>query len=346
VPALIKLDGYDFFGFCRVGAGEGLTPGDAEVLKAEFGETGGPDGQPLLSVSADNRQWEIPLFLTPYKDAAYARTKDGFNQLVTDVQKRCRAAAVYEWRDDGASQSTFFVVEFARFDAAYDYRRAQALWLSGPASSLFLTDAVFADVVPSLARMLGGWLIVVVVGIGAGLVAGRSRAVAETIDPVVEFLRATPAPALIPVFLILFGTDATMRVSLIAFGSLWPVLLNTMDGARGVDPTLLATARTFGVPRRAQLLHIVLPAAAPKIFAGLRVSLGLALILMVVSELVASTNGIGHHIVQAQRVFALADMWAGILLLGVLGYVLNAILVAVEGRVLAWHRGARRREAA
>jgi ABC-type nitrate/sulfonate/bicarbonate transport system permease component len=222
--------------------------------------------------------------------------------------------------------------------------RARSLWLSGPASSLFLTDAVFDDVVPSLARMLGGWLIVVVVGVGAGLVAGRSRAVAETIDPVVEFLRATPAPALIPVFIILFGTDTTMRVSLIAFGSLWPVLLNTMDGARGVDATQLATARAFGVPRRAQLLRIVLPAAAPKIFAGLRVSLGLALILMVVSELVASTNGIGHHIVQAQRVFALADMWAGILLLGVLGYVLNAALVAVEARILAWHRGARRRE--
>ena len=222
--------------------------------------------------------------------------------------------------------------------------RAQELWLSGPASSLFLTDAVFDDVVPSLARMLGGWGIVVVVGITFGIVAGRVRAIAETIDPVVEFLRATPAPALIPVFIILFGTDTTMRVSLIAFGSMWPVLLNTMDGARGVDPTLLATARSFGVPARAQLTKIVLPAAAPKIFAGLRVSLGLALILMVVSELVASSNGIGHHIIQAQRVFALTDMWAGILLLGVLGYLLNALLVLVEGRMLGWHRGARRRD--
>ncbi len=222
--------------------------------------------------------------------------------------------------------------------------RMQELWFSGPASSAFLTDAVFDDVVPSLARMLAGWGIVVVLGVALGLVAGRSRAIAETIDPVVEFLRAMPAPALIPVFIILFGTDSAMRVSLIAFGSMWPVLLNTMDGARGVDPTLLATARSFGIPRRAQLTKIVLPAAAPKIFAGLRVSLGLALILMVVSELVASTNGIGHHIIQAQRVFALPDMWAGVLLLGVLGYGLNAVLVAVERRTLAWHRGARRRD--
>lgn len=223
-------------------------------------------------------------------------------------------------------------------------QRMEELWLSGPASSLFLTDAVFDDVLPSLARMLGGWGIVVVVGITAGVVAGRSRSIAETIDPVVEFLRATPAPALIPVFVILFGTDTTMRVSLIAFGSMWPVLLNTMDGARSVDATMLETARAFHVPRSAQLRRIVLPAAAPKIFADLRVSLGLALILMVVSELVASTNGIGHHIIQAQRVFALPDMWAGILLLGVLGYVLNAVLVVVEGRMLGWHRGARRRE--
>jgi ABC-type nitrate/sulfonate/bicarbonate transport system permease component len=224
-------------------------------------------------------------------------------------------------------------------------QRVQELWFSGPAGSLFLTDLVWEDVVPSLARMLGGWLIVVVLGIGLGIVAGRSRAISETIDPVVEFLRSTPAPALIPVFIILFGTDTTMRVSLIAFGALWPVLLNTMDGARGVDPTHLATARAFGIPGSAQLTRIVLPAAMPKIFAGLRVSLGLALILMVVSELVASTNGIGHHIIQAQKVFAMTDMWAGIVLLGILGYLLNAVLVAIEGRVLAWHRGARRREA-
>jgi ABC-type nitrate/sulfonate/bicarbonate transport system permease component len=92
---------------------------------------------------------------------------------------------------------------------------------------------------------------------------------------------------------------------------------------------------------RERLLRIVLPAASPQIFAGMRTSLSLALILMVISEMVASTNGIGFFVLQSQRSFAIPEMWAGILLLGLLGYALNLIFLLVERRVLAWHRGAR-----
>jgi ABC-type nitrate/sulfonate/bicarbonate transport system permease component len=122
---------------------------------------------------------------------------------------------------------------------------------------------------------------------------------------------------------------------------LWPVLLNTIDGVTGIDPTLRETARVYGVGGRDRLRRIVLPAASPQIFAGMRTSLSLALILMVISEMVASTNGIGFFVLQSQRSFAIPEMWSGILLLGLLGYALNLIFVVVERRVLAWHRGAR-----
>lgn len=222
-------------------------------------------------------------------------------------------------------------------------KRAVELWLSGPPSRLFLGDGVFDDILPSLWRLLAGWTLAVVVGITLGALIGRSRRLSELLDPSLQFLRAIPGPALVPVFILLLGTESMMRIVLIAFGSVWPVLLNTVEGTRTVDPLQLDTASAFRLPRRARLWRVILPAAMPKIFAGIRVSLSLAVILMVVSELVASTNGIGYRILNSQIMFLLTDMWCGIVLLAIIGYLLNAILVKVESRALGWHRGARGR---
>jgi ABC-type nitrate/sulfonate/bicarbonate transport system permease component len=134
-----------------------------------------------------------------------------------------------------------------------------------------------------------------------------------------------------------------MKVLMIAFGVVWPILLNTIDGVQSVEQLYVDTGRVYGVTRSERLVRIVLPAAAPKIFAGLRVSLSIAVILMVISEMVATTNGLGFQIIQAQRSFKVLDMWAGIVLLGVLGYLLNTALLAVEGRVLHWHHRRPRR---
>ncbi len=222
--------------------------------------------------------------------------------------------------------------------------RSGELWFSGPPSHFFLSEGVFKDVLPSLMRLLGGWALAVVVGGSLGVLVGRSRVVSDIIDPALQFLRAIPGPALIPIFIILLGTEATMRVSLIAFGSVWPILLNTIEGVRTVDPVQIDTARSFQLPFMARMRRIVLPAAMPKIMAGMRVSLSLSVILMVVSELVASTNGIGYRILNAQMMLLLTDMWCGMLLLALLGYGLNATFLQVERRVLAWHRGARQRD--
>jgi ABC-type nitrate/sulfonate/bicarbonate transport system permease component len=226
------------------------------------------------------------------------------------------------------------------------FSQMRVLWLSGPPQHAFLTNAVNKDIVPSLFRMFSGWGIASIVGIVVGILIGRSRVLAQFVNPTLQFVRSTPGPALVPVFLLLFGTGSTMRIALIAFGSVWPVLLNTIDGVRSVDAVQLETARAFALPRFAQLRHIIIPSALPRIFAGMRVAISLALILMVVSELVASTDGIGHAIVGAQHAYLLPDMWAGIVLVGLLGYALNGAFVAAEHHALFWHRGLRQREPA
>lgn len=214
-------------------------------------------------------------------------------------------------------------------------------WLSGPWQSLFLTPEVGSEIAPSVARMLAGWGIAVVAGIGLGTLIGLVREIADYVDPIVHFLRAIPPPALIPLFMVVLGIGDTMKVALIAVGVVFPILLNTIDGVRSIDRVQLDTGRVYGIGVRRRLTRVVLPSAMPKIFAGLRVSLSIALILMVISEMVAATDGIGFGILNAQRSFRVLDMWAGILVLGVLGYILNAALLKIEGRVLAWHRGAR-----
>jgi ABC-type nitrate/sulfonate/bicarbonate transport system permease component len=132
-----------------------------------------------------------------------------------------------------------------------------------------------------------------------------------------------------------------MKVFIIALVCLFPVLLNAIDGVRSIDPTFAETSRVYGIGGIDRLRYLTLPAAMPQIFAGMRTSLSLALILMVISEMVASTNGIGYFVLQSQRQFAIPEMWAGILLLGLLGYLLNVVFLLVERRVLRWHRGAR-----
>ena len=211
------------------------------------------------------------------------------------------------------------------------------LWLSGPASQLWLSEAVFHDVVPSLLRLLGGWAAAGVVGVVIGLMLGRSDKLQDYFSPTISFLRSIPPPALLPVFLVLFPLGTPMQLATIIFGVVWPVLLNTIDGAHTLDETVVETTRSMRLSKPRFLATVVLPAALPKIFAGLRVSLSLALILMVISELVGSTNGIGYQMILAQRNFSLPEMWAGIVLLGILGYVLNVLLLAVQNRVIGWH---------
>lgn len=210
------------------------------------------------------------------------------------------------------------------------------LWFTGPASQLFLTDAVYTHIFPSLGRLLVGWLGASLVGIVAGIALGRSKHGLEYFGPLFAFLRSIPPVFLLPFFIVIFGIESSEKIALIAFGTLWPMLLNTVDGARSVDQIKEDTARSFGVPRVQWIMMVVLPAALPRIFAGLRVSLSLSLVLMIISELQASATGMGVALVDFQRSYEYPSMWALIVLLGVLGYSFNSLLLFAERRVLAW----------
>jgi ABC-type nitrate/sulfonate/bicarbonate transport system permease component len=139
----------------------------------------------------------------------------------------------------------------------------------------------------------------------------------------------------------LFGIGFTMKVVLIAFAAVWPTLLNTMDGMSGVDQVKLDTARVLGVSPAGRVFRVVLPAAAPQIVAGLRNSLQVAIILMVVSEWQASSDGIGFYISSAQQSFDYVGMWSSFIILAIIGIIANLLFVVAENRALHWHYGAR-----
>lgn len=221
--------------------------------------------------------------------------------------------------------------------------RMYHLWFSGPVSHVFFTSAAVSNVLPSLARMAVGLVVSVVAGVALGLALGRSERAFDYLDPALQFARVIPPPTLVPIFIVLFSIGTPMQLASIIFSAIWPILLNTADGARSVDRLQMETARVFRLSAADRLFRIILPATLPKIFAGLRLSLSLALILMVFSELLPGTaNGIGYELVDAQSRSDLPTMWAGIVLLGILGYLLNSILLMVERRMLAWHRTSHR----
>lgn len=204
----------------------------------------------------------------------------------------------------------------------------------------WFSERLFTDVLPSLRRMTIGYLAAAAIGLLFGIWLGQSPRLSAALAPVLEFIRAIPAVAVIPLAIFLLGVDDTAKVILIAFICVWPVLLNTIDGVRGMDANLLETARVYGISWWRRQTQVILPATLPQVFAGLRTSLAFALIMLVTSEMLASSNGIGFFVLQAQRTFAMREMWAGILLIGLFGYVLNLLFVLVERHAIDWHRGA------
>lgn len=130
-----------------------------------------------------------------------------------------------------------------------------------------------------------------------------------------------------------------MNVFIIVLGAVWPTLLGTIDGVRALDPQLRDVVRSYRLTTRQYIFDVVLPNAGPQIFAGLRTTLQLSIILIVVSEMVASTNGVGFRLLLSQQTFSVTETWSGTLLLGVLGYLAAIIFIQVEKKVLAWQQG-------
>ncbi|WP_460944498.1 ABC transporter permease [Okibacterium endophyticum] len=201
----------------------------------------------------------------------------------------------------------------------------------------FLSPNITDSLLPSLTNLALGFLIACVFGVLAGVLLGLNEWAQAITAPIVHFFRSLPGPALLPLFMILFGIDMTMKVWIIAFTAFFAVLLNTIDGVRANDPRWVDVCRSYKISSPRRFLFVVIPGASPQIMTGIRVGLQVSLLLMVVSEMLASTDGVGFLILQSQQQFRIPDMWAGIIMLGLLGFALNAILNPIERAVLRWH---------
>lgn len=195
----------------------------------------------------------------------------------------------------------------------------------------------WTNAVSSLRNLFTGYLVGTVTGIVGGSLLWRLRYLRTAANPLIYFLYVLPAPALLPAMIAIFGIGEMRQIALIALGSIWPTLLNTLDGMRGIDAVKFDTAKALRLSGWRTYFALVLPGAAPQIAAGLRASLSVGIILMVVSEMVAARSGIGYFILQSQAEFAIRKMWTGIIVLALLGVVLNYLFVLVERLVLRWY---------
>ena len=191
-------------------------------------------------------------------------------------------------------------------------------------------------VLPTLGRIFAAFALAAVIAVPLGLLMGSIPMVYRLLEPATELIRPIPSSAYIPVAILFLGIDNEMKVFVIVVACLFPILLNTYGGVRGIDPVLIDTGRTFGLSRAKALWQIVLPAALPNILTGMRISLGIALIVAVVAEMIAGNSGIGYFILDMQRIFRVPEMFAGIFTLGVLGFAINFIFLKIEGRLLHW----------
>lgn len=173
-------------------------------------------------------------------------------------------------------------------------------------------------------------------GIALGVLMGRFRPVHGLLEPLVEVLRPLPKPALLPPLMLFLGLGDTMKITAVSLGVFFPVLINTIQGVRGVDPVMVDAARTFQHSRAALLWKVVLPSAMPLVLSGMRIALGIALVLVVIAEMMAGTGGIGYLIIDLQRSFRIVDMYAWVVILAVLGYALNEVFVRIERRAIHW----------
>lgn len=197
-----------------------------------------------------------------------------------------------------------------------------------------------SDLIPSLQRFVLGYLIGSVLGIVLGIAIGSSRRVAQYLEPTLEFLRALPAVAIVPVAVLIFGLGTSMRIFVIVFGVIFPILVNTTVGARNCQQERIDVARMFGLTRFQIIRRVVLPSALPMISAGLRVALPIALVMMVVSELVGGQNGLGFYLLTGQSLFNVPAMFAALVILGLLGNIINAGYARLERRWLSWANNA------
>ncbi|MDR6677551.1 ABC transporter permease [Pseudomonas oryzihabitans] len=191
----------------------------------------------------------------------------------------------------------------------------------------------------SLLRSLVGLLLAIVAGVSLGLLMGWFIRLERVLDPLLQLFRQTSALALFPVFILFLGIGEASKIAIIFWASFWPILLSTISGVKQVDALLVNSALSMGANRRFLFLKVVLPASSPSIFTGIRLAGAYSITALVAAEMIGAHSGLGFLTLNSQEVFQIPSMYAGILLLAVVGLALNAVLALLEARLLRWRRG-------
>lgn len=186
-------------------------------------------------------------------------------------------------------------------------------------------------------RQMTGYTIAVVLGVGLGLLMGYYRFFYNLLEPLVEVLRPIPGAAYLPILVLFVGIGHEMKVILILIAAFFPILLNTYSGVRSIDVVQFDTARTLGLTTLQTFRELIVPAAAPHILTGMRISLAISLILAILGEMIVSNDGLGYYTLLAQRTFRIPEVYAGLFMLAIFGYILNRLFLLAEARLIRWH---------
>jgi NitT/TauT family transport system permease protein len=190
----------------------------------------------------------------------------------------------------------------------------------------------------SLTRALTGFAIASAISVPLGVAIGWYKPVAEFLGPILELFRNTAALALLPVFILILGIGETSKIALVLYASSFPILLNTISGVRTVDPLLVKSARSLGLPPLRLFQKVILPAAVPTIFTGIRMAAASSILVLIAAEMVGAKAGLGYLITASQLNFQIPNMYAGIIAISLVGLAFNGVIVAVERRISRWRQ--------
>jgi len=200
----------------------------------------------------------------------------------------------------------------------------------------FFSGTLVSHVIASVSRVYGGFFLAVIVALPLGLMIGRIPTVRQMFDPMLQILRPIPVTAWLPLAMIIYGIGPTSAIFLVFLGAFYPILINTVFGVRSVEPRLFEAASMLGCTPSAQFIKVVLPAALPAIFTGLRLGLGFAWMIIVIGEMTGVSIGLGAIIMEARQLSRTEIVICGMIAIGVAGFISDRIILMIGRKLLSW----------
>lgn len=198
------------------------------------------------------------------------------------------------------------------------------------------SGTLYVHLLASVSRVYGGFALALIVALPLGMLIGRISLIRQLVDPTIQILRPVPVTAWLPLAMIIFGVGPRSAVFLVFLGAFYPMLVNTIFGVRSVEPRLFEAAAMLGCSGSAQFYRVVLPAALPSIFTGMRVAQGFAWVVIVVGEMTGVPTGLGAIIMEARELSRTEIVISGMIVIGVFGFLSDQLIMLIGRRLLAW----------